>query len=71
MIDFVYHTPDLDDRICQWIDELCRAWGSSCFISRHDENRLWVVLSDGERVEITDWGDNVFEFREVIEEAIG
>lgn len=71
MADFVYHTPDLDDRICGWIDELCRAWGSSCFISRCDENRLWVVLSDGERVEIDDCGDNVFEFRERIEEAMG
>ena len=71
MVDFVYHTPDPDDRICGWIDELCLAWGSSCFISRHDENRLWVVLSNGEWVEIYDWGDNVFEFRERIEEAIG
>lgn len=50
---------------------MCRAWGSSCFISRQDEARLWVVLSDGEQVEIDDCGDNVFEFRERIEEAIG
>lgn len=71
MVNFVYHTPDLDDRICGWIDELCLMWGSSCFISRHDENRLWVVLSDGEQVEIDDPGDNVFEFRKIIERAIG
>lgn len=71
VINFVYHTPDLDDRICGWIDELCLMWGSSCIISRQDENRLWAVLSDGELVEIDDWGDNVFEFRERVEEAMG
>lgn len=71
MVNFVYYTPDLNDRICCWIDELCRAWGSGCFISRRDETRLWVVLSDGERVEIYNCGDNVFEFRERVEEAIG
>ena len=71
MVNFVYHTPDLDDQICGWIDELCPAWGSSCFISRHDETGPWVVLSDGEQVEIDDYGDNVFEFRKRIEKAIG
>lgn len=71
MADFVYYTPDLGDRICGWIDELCQAWGSGCFISRQDENRLWAMLSDGEQVEVTDWGNNVFEFRERIEEAMG
>ena len=71
MVNFVYHTPDLDDRICGWIDELCLMWGSGCFISRHDETKLWVVLSDGEQIEIDDCGDNVFEFRKRIEEAIG
>lgn len=71
MVNFVYHTPDLNDRICGWINELCLMWGSSCLILRHDEIRLWVVLSDGEQVEIDDCGDNVFEFRKIIEKAIG
>lgn len=71
MIDFIYHTTNLDDRVCGWIDELCRRWGSSCFISRQDETRLWVVSSDGTRVEIDDCGDNVSEFRKIVERAIG
>ena len=35
MIDFIYHTPNLGDRVCGWIDELCREWRSSCFVSRN------------------------------------
>ena len=70
MIDFVYNTPYPDDRVCMWIDELCRLWGSRCLVTRDDDTRLWISLNNGERVEIEDFGDNVFEFREIIEEAI-
>lgn len=45
--------------------------GGGCPMSRHDETRPWVVSGDGGQVEIDDPGDNVFEFRERIEEAIG
>lgn len=71
MVDFIYHTRDVNDRIRWWLEELCRMWGSSYFVSSKDETRLWVVLSDGERVEIEDFGDNALEFREIIEGVIG
>lgn len=71
MVDFIYKTPDPSDRVCGWVDELCQAWGSRYLVSRDDDTRLWVVLSDGERVEVDDFGDNVFEFRKIIEKVIG
>ena len=71
MVDFIYNTPDPSDRVCGWLEELYCAWGSRYLVSRDDDTRLWVVLSDGERVEVDDFGDNVFEFREIIERAIG
>ena len=71
MVDFIYHTRNTNDRIRWWVEELCSMWGSSCFISSGDETRLWVVLSDGERVEIDDFGDNALEFRKIIERAVG
>lgn len=70
MTNFIYNTPYPGDQVCGWIDELCQVWGSSCLITRDDDTRLWVVRSDGKHVEIEDFGDNVFEFREIIEEAI-
>lgn len=70
MVDFIYNTPDPSDRVCGWIDELCQVWGSHSLVSRDDDTRLWVVLSNGTRVEIDDFGDNVFEFREIIEGVI-
>lgn len=66
MIDFIYHTVDLDDQICQWIDELCREWGSSCFISRSDKTRLWVRRDYGERIRVRNFGSNLPEFREQV-----
>ena len=42
MIDFIYHTPNLGDQVCGWIDDLCREWHSSCFMSQNDETMLWV-----------------------------
>lgn len=70
MIDFIYHTPNLDDRVCGWIDGLCREWHSSCFISRSDKTRLWVRRGGGKRVEIKDFGGNLSEFSRIIEETI-
>ena len=70
MIDFMYNTPYPGDRVCMWLDELCQLWDGRYLVSRDDDTRLWVVRSDGKRVEIEDFGDNVFEFREIIEEAI-
>lgn len=40
MIDFIYHTQNLDDRVCGWINELCREWYSSCFMSQNDKTKL-------------------------------
>lgn len=66
MIDFIYHTPNLDDQVCGWIDELCREWYSSCFISRNDRTRLWVRKDGGKRVRIKDYGNDFTEFCEII-----
>lgn len=71
MVDFIYHTRNTNDRIRRWIEELCSMWGSSYFISGGEETRLWVVCSDGERIEIDDFGDNPLEFRQIVERAIG
>nr|DAV65858.1 MAG TPA: hypothetical protein [Caudoviricetes sp.] len=35
MVDFIYQTTDLDDQVCQWVDELCRTWHGSCSISKN------------------------------------
>ena len=70
MIDFIYQTKDLDDQVCGWIDELCRAWHSSCFISRGSRTRLWVRPYGGERVRVRSFGNNLSEFQEIVERAV-
>lgn len=70
MIDFIYYTPDLDDRVCGWIDGLCREWHSSCFISRSDETRLWARKDGGECVRVKDFGNSSAEFRAIIERTV-
>lgn len=71
MVDFIYHTPDLGDPVCQWINELCRTWHSSCFLSRNDETKLWVRLDGGKRVRIKDPGSSLPEFREKVRKVLG
>ena len=66
MVDFIYYTPNLDDRVCGWIDKLCREWYSSCFISRSGKTRLWVRKDGGKRVRIKDFGNDFTEFRKIV-----
>lgn len=70
MIDFIYHTTDLDDQVCHWIDELCREWNSSCFLSKNDKTKLWVRLDGGMRIKVKDFGSSLTEFRERVREAL-
>lgn len=70
MIDFIYHTQNLDDRVCGWINELCREWYSSCFISQNDKTKLWVRKDGGKRVRIKNFGSSLSEFRAIIEDGV-
>ena len=70
MIDFIYHTSNLGDRVCGWIDELCQEWRSSCLVSRNDKTGLWVRKSGGKRMRIKDFGNSLSEFREIIGDII-
>lgn len=69
MIDFIYHTTDLDDQVCGWIDALCREWGSSCFLPRNDKTQLWVRKDSGMRIKIKDFGNSFSEFKKIIKRS--